>query len=358
MSVDPDVTIPESFTPPLSLSGEALESGLFYQFSSQDTTPLDPAADPALVFLEPFPEFGVPKTNPRAPGDNGINHEIPQLPSQQSTPSSGSTSHSKYSAQNQFLQQFMRDLLELDVDLIQHTLQDDQPPIPHDTNDTTLAQSVSECAVDRTFLLTQRFIKLLRRGGPFSHEPVPAQRSWQPAALSASSPFSSRFQQLITSTTPQSPHRAVHTDPQDAELRLDEGSILHALSTYMRFLEAYHNKFSQTADRFGRALADGDPIPLPRLQIGEFSLDDSTSHIAVVIQSALRLLDRLGGLVNKLTIPHVSGERDHIENSVSSSPPSAYSALTAVMSVVRERESQVTQAAARLQSCCPEGRQS
>lgn len=359
----PDVTIPEGFSPLLSLSGEPLGSGLFSHFYSQGATSFGPVTDPELFLHESFPGLGVSKADSRSPAGNGFSPEISQPQSQQLAPSPGSTPHSEVSPQTHFLQQFMKDLLELDMELIRHVLEDpvvyDPSQITPATSGTKSPQSISECAVDTTFLLTQRLIKILRRGVNSSAEPAAAQNvPWQ-SPLPASSSFSSRFQQLVTNTAHQSPHGIANIDFQQPELRLDQGSLLHALSTYMRLIEAYHNTFSQTAERFGRALADGAPIPLPALQIGAFSMDDSASHIAVVIQSALRLLDRLGDLVNQLTIPFIPGESGDVDSSLSpASNTHGASAIKLMMTAVRERESQLMQAAARLQSCCPENRHS
>ncbi|KAJ5426431.1 hypothetical protein N7465_001501 [Penicillium sp. CMV-2018d] len=126
----------------------------------------------------------------------------------------------------------------------------------------------------------------------------------------------------------------------------------------MRLIEAYYNTFSQTAKKFGAALAKGMPIPLPSLQLGAFSVDDPASHIELVIQSALRLLDSLGDSVNKLTAPFVSSENAEIDTSRPSSPSSMNNAIKMVMKTVREHESRLMQAVAQLQSCCHEGRQS
>lgn len=362
MGVGPDVTIPESFTPSLSLSGAPFGSGYFSRFSAQEAAPLTPLNDPQLSLLDHFPGLSLPRSDPKTvPTGNGIGSDVPQLPSQQLNPSPGPTSHREISPQTQFLQQFMEDLLELDIDLIRHTLEDpilyDPAPMTPGTSGANSSPPQSECAIDTTFLLTQRLIRLLRRGAHCSPQSTVAQNAHWQSPLSASSPFSSRFQQLLTRATPQNTPGHSDTDSPQPETKLDQASVLHALSTYLRLIEAYHNTFSQTAEKFGSALADGSPIPLPSLQIGAFAVDDPASHIALVIQSALRLLDRLGDLVNKLTTPFGSGEKGDLGMGGPSSPSNGHNVIKTVMATVRNHESQLMQAAARLQSFCHKAQQ-
>lgn len=353
MSVDQDVPFPESFTPSLNISGAPLESGMFSRFPVQNTALCTPITDHQLSLLDSFPGPSMPKSG------NRIGLDIPPLSSQQSELSLGPTSHHKIGSQTQFLQKFMEDLLELDIDLIRLTLEEPllynpAPMIPETGSSNSL--SSSECAIDIIFLLTQRLIKLLRLKENCQVEsPTMQNTNWQ-SPLSTSSPFSSRFQQLIAK--PQSTPGNSDTESQQPGTRLDQPSLLHTLSTYMRLIQAYYNTFSQTAERFGAALAKGMPIPLPSLQIGAFSVDDPASHIGLVIQSALRLLDSLGDSVNKLTAPFVSSGNAEVDPSRPSSPSSENNAIKMVMKTVRERESRLMQAAAQLQSCCHKGRQS
>ncbi|KAJ5761105.1 hypothetical protein N7520_008261 [Penicillium odoratum] len=255
----------------------------------------------------------------------------------------------------------MEDLLEPDIDLIRLTSKEallcNPVPMTPET-DSSNSPSSSECAIDMIFLLTQRLIKLLRVNGNRSVQlPAVQNPHWQ-LPLSASSTCSSRFQQLIA--MPQSTPGTWNFRYESLQpgARLDQLSLLHALSTYMRLIEAYYHTFSQTAENFGAELAKGMPIPLPSLQIGAFSVDDPASHIGLVIQSALRLLDGLGDLVNKHTAPFVSSENAEIDTSRPSSPSSENNAIKMVMKTVREHESRLMQAAAQLQNCCQRGRKS
>ena len=353
MGVDQDVPFPESFTQSLNLPGAPLGSGMISRFPTQDTALCTPITDHQLSLLESFPGPSVPKSG------NRIGPDITPLSSQQSELSLGPTSHRKIGSQTQFLQKFMEDLLELDIDLIRLTLEEpllyNPAPITPET-DGSHSPSSSECAIDIIFLLTQRLIKLLQvKGNCPDQSPTVQNTHWQPP-LSASSTFSSRFQQLIAK--PENTLGNSDTESQQLGTRLDQSSLLHALSTYMRLIEAYYNTFSQTAEKFGVALAKGMPIPLPSLQIGAFSVDDPASHIGLVIQSALRLLDSLGDSVDKLTAPFVSSGNAEIDSSQPSSPSSDNNAIKMVMKTVRERESRLMQAAAQLQSCCHKGRQS
>ncbi|CAG8892183.1 unnamed protein product [Penicillium egyptiacum] len=353
MGVDQDVPFPESFIPSLSLPGASLGSAIFSRLPTQNTAPCTLITDHQLPLLESFPGPSVPNSG------NRIGPDIPPLSSQQSELSLGPTSHRKIGSQTQFLQKFMEGLLELDIDLIRLTLEEpllyNPAPMTPET-DNSNSPSSSECSIDRIFLLTQRLIKLLRVKGNCPVESPAVQNTHCQSPLSASSTFSSRFQQLIAE--PQSTSGNSGTKSQQPGTRLDQPSLLHALSTYIRLIEAYYNTFSQTAERFGAALAKGMPIPLPSLQIGVFFVDDPASHIELVIQSALRLLDGLGDSVNKLTAPFVSSGNAETDNSQPSSPSSENNAIKMVIKSVRERESRLMQAAAQLQSCCQEGRQS
>ncbi|KAJ5870256.1 hypothetical protein N7455_005197 [Penicillium solitum] len=355
MGVDQDISFPESLTPPLNLPGAPSGSSMFSRFPAHNTAPYAQAqiTDHQLSLLESFPGPTVPKSG------NKIGPDIPPLSSQKSERSLGPTSHRKIGSQTQFLQKFMEDLLELDIDLIRLTSM--KPllynPAPMTTKpDSSNSPSSSECTIDIIFLLTQRLIKLLRVNRNSSAQSPAVQNTHWQMPLSASSTFSSRFQQLIA--TPQSTPGTSDTESLQPGTRLDQLSLLHALSTYMRLIEAYYNTFSQTAEKFGAALAKGMPIPLPSLQIGVFSVDDPASHIGLVIQSALQLLDSLGDSVDKLTVPFVSSENAEIDTSRPSSPSSENNAIKMAMKTVREHESRLMQVAAQLQSCCHKGRQS
>ncbi|KAJ6013693.1 hypothetical protein N7540_008284 [Penicillium herquei] len=352
MGVDQDIPFPESLTSPLNLPG-APSGSMFSRFPAHNTAPFAPITDQQLSLLESFPEPTVPKSG------NKIGPDIPPLSSQKSERSLGPTSHCKIGSQTQFLQRFMEDLMELDIDLIRLTLMEpmlyNQAPMTTEP-DNSNSLSSSECMIDIIFLLTQRLIKLLRVNRNSSARSPAVQNTNSQRPLSASSTFSSRFQELIA--TPQSTPGTSDTESLKPGAMLDQFSLLHALSTYMRLIEAYYNTFSQTAERFGAALAKGMPIPLPSLQIGAFSVDDPASHIGLVIQSALRLLDSLGDSVNKLTAPFVSGENAEIDTSRPSSPSCQNNAIDMVMKTVREHESRLMQAAVQLQSCCHKGGQS
>lgn len=352
VGVDPDVPLLESFTPSMSLSGAPLESNLFSCFSHQDDNTLSQITDPHLSLLEPFSGLHMPDVVPTA---NEIRPDITQAPSQESDVPQALNCHRKINPQTRVLQQFTEDILELDIDLIRHTLED---PVAFDSVQTTpgsdstsTSNPLSNCPVDTTLVLTQRMIKLFSRGGNWTTQSSVPQKS----PISTSS-FSSRFEQLITENAPTSTSRYPDLDPQQQEMNLDQTSILHALSTYMRLIEAYHLTFSQTTQKFGVALSEGSSIPLPSLQIGAFAMDDPAGHVALVIQSALQLLDRLGDLVNKLTMPFIA--REDGDNGISSSPtpPTGRNVINMVMTTVRERESQLMKAAVGLESCCREAR--
>lgn len=326
---------------------------MFSRFPAHNTAPYAQITDHQLSLLESFSGPTVPKSG------NETGPDIPPLSSQKSERSLGLTSHRKIGSQTQFLQKFMEDLLELDIDLIRLT---SMGPLLYNPGPTTTepdssnSPSSSECTIDVIFILTQRLIKLLRVNTNSSVQSPALQNTHWQMPPSESSTFSSQFQQLIAPT--QSTPGTSDTESVQPGTSLDQLSLLHALSTYMRLIEAYYNTFSQTAEKFGAALAKGMPIPLPLLQIGAFSVDDPSSHIGLVIQSALRLLDSLGDSVNRLTAPFVSSENPEIDTSRASSPSSENNAIKMVIKTVREHESRLMQAAAQLQSCCDKGRQS
>ncbi|CAI7591927.1 unnamed protein product [Penicillium palitans] len=353
MGVDTDDPLLGSFTPSMSLSGAPLESSFFSRFSRPDDNPVSPITDPHLSFLGPFSGLHMPDVVSTA---NEIRPDVTQPPSQQFDVPQVLDGHRKINPQTRFLQKFTEDILELDMDLIRHTLED---PVAFDPAQTTTGSDsistsipLSNCAVDTTLVLTQRMIKLFSRGGNWTIQSSVPQKS----PLSTPSSFSLRFEQLFTENARQSTPGYSDLDPQQQEMNLDQTSILHALSTYMRLIEAYYLTFSQTTQKFGVALSEGSPIPLPSLQIGAFAMDDPAGHTALVIQSVLQLLDRLGDLVNKLTMPFLA--REDGDNGISRSPtsPTGHNVISMVMITVRERESQLMQAAAGLESCCREAR--
>lgn len=223
---------------------------MFSRFPAHHTAPYPQITDHQLSLLESFPGPTVPKS------ENKPGPDIPPLSSQKSERSLGPTSHRKIGSQTQFLQKFMEDLLELDIDLIRLTLMEPlvYNPAPMNTEpDSSNSPSSSECTIDIIFLLTQRLIKLLRVNRNSSvQSPAVRNTHWQ-MPLSASPTFSSGFQQPIA--TAQSTPGTSDTEPLQPGTRLDQLSLLHALSTYMRLIEAYYNTFSQTAEKFGATLA-------------------------------------------------------------------------------------------------------
>ncbi|KAE8133796.1 hypothetical protein BDV38DRAFT_257136 [Aspergillus pseudotamarii] len=349
IGIDPSVTIPESFPQSLSLPDGPMESDVFVRFSRPSEATLTPITDTHLPLFEPFSVLGVPETGP---SENGTG------PTQHLDPAQVADGGRKVGPQTRFLQQFMADLLEIDMDLIRHTLED---PVLFDSTSVNTNPGGNgnnthppDCAIDTTFVLTQRFIHLLRRGVTWTAQTSAAQIAQGKPPLMESSTLPSRLQPPITKTTPQSPPGVSEINSQQRETGLDQPSLLHALSTYLRLMDTYHITFSQTADKFGTALAKGAPIPLPSLQIGAFAMDDPAGHIVLVIQSALQLLDRLGDLVNQLSAPFVAEEMGDINVSRPLGPPSGPNAVKILMGAVRERESQCMQIAARLQNCCRE----
>ncbi|KAJ5097461.1 hypothetical protein N7456_008182 [Penicillium angulare] len=362
----PQIISREDFTPSLNSSGAQLEPGSLAPYSSHVESSLSPTINnPDMTFLESFSDLSMPQALARE-ALTGFN--ISQFQSQQSNPSQGSGFHPKISPQTQFLQHFMKDLLELDIELIHHALED---PVLMDTASTNLeannnntSLSSTACAVDTTFNLTQRFIKILCRAG--SHTPqfdtTQTQSSYCQPHISTTSSFSSRFQQFTAKPASQEVSgSSIIACSEKQEVALDQMSLLHALSTYMRLIDVYHTTFSQTTEKFGVALAYGSKIPLPSLQIGTFAMDNPVAHIKLVIQSALQLLDRLGDLVNNLTSPFFGGENAGIDLSQTPSPSIRYNehnGIRAMMVTVRECENQLMQAAARLQNCCHEAQES
>lgn len=185
-------------------------------------------------------------------------------------------------------------------------------------NDTT----DQGCDIDTTLALTQRLMKVLH-----SRMRETAQPSFQHVVGISETPF---------------------PPPKTA---LDQSSLLHALSTYIRLIEAYTITFVQTTKKFGQSLANNSPTPLPSLQIGAFVIDDPATHISLVIQSALQLLGLLADLVDKLTAPFLGVDGEDVDIS-----KIAGNAIKTVMVTVREHEDETMQKATLLQQCCQERR--
>ncbi|KAE8387927.1 hypothetical protein BDV23DRAFT_185928 [Aspergillus alliaceus] len=192
----------------------------------------------------------------------------------------------------QSLVQFTRDLLNLDSDLIHHIHED---PVTHTPPTPTLG-STTACAIDHTLSLTQRLIRLL-------HDHPPA---------------------------------------------LDQVSLMHTLSTYIRLLEAYNITFTHTIRKYGRPAVNSQArIPLPPLQIGGFAVDDPAAQLALVFRSAMQLLDRLRELVRQVADPFV------IEATTSNGNAGPGGVIGAMMVAVRGHEGRMLLRAEELrESCC------
>ncbi|KAJ5426430.1 hypothetical protein N7465_001500 [Penicillium sp. CMV-2018d] len=187
MGVDQDISFPESLTPPLNLPGAPSVSSMFSRFPAHNTAPYAQITDHQLSLLESFPGPTVPKSGNKIGPDVP---DIPPLPSQKSERSLGPTSHRKIGSQTQFLQKFMEDLLELDIDLIRLTSMEPllDNPAPMTTEpDSSNSPSSSECTIDIIFLLTQRLIKLLRLNRNSSVQSPGVQNTHWQMPLSASS---------------------------------------------------------------------------------------------------------------------------------------------------------------------------
>ncbi|PLB54612.1 hypothetical protein P170DRAFT_21444 [Aspergillus steynii IBT 23096] len=202
--------------------------------------------------------------------------------------------------QTHFQVQFMKDLLALDIELIQHTstlivLTEDGP---------------SKAFVDRTLIIAQQMLKILHWVECWaSHASYP--QTW---CLYLPEP-------LIPSGSGQ------------LEKPIDQASAIHVLSTYLRLLEVYQNLFTRAASNYNPVVANGLPNLFPSFHIQECTVDRLGMQSGLSLQSTMSLLDRLSHTVQLLAMPFIEAN-----------------VVKAMLATAREHELQMMQNFSQLQT--------
>ncbi|KAH8428551.1 Zn(II)2Cys6 transcription factor domain-containing protein [Aspergillus melleus] len=203
------------------------------------------------------------------------------------------------SAQSQLRVQLIKDVLVLDVELIQHT-----SALLNPTEHALLQVSAG-----KTLTIAQQLLEIFHSAECWTSHTACLQ-PWGPYLYQPSMP----------------------SGLEHPETYLDQASIIHALSTYLRLVDAYQILFTRAISNYNAVVANGwwDSLSLSHNQ--EFTLIGSSIQSALSIQSTAPVLDRLSYMVQVLTMPFV--EMDVVR---------------AVMATVREHESQMMQSVTQLQ---------
>ncbi|KAI9042633.1 Zn(II)2Cys6 transcription factor domain-containing protein [Aspergillus affinis] len=205
----------------------------------------------------------------------------------------------KPSAQSQFRVQFMKDVLELDVELIQHTSVLLNPT----------EHGLLQVAANQTLTLAQQLLEIFHSAECWTSHTASLQL-WGPYLYQPSIPSGS----------------------EQPETFLDQASTIHALSTYLRLVEAYQILFTRAIGNYNAVLANGWWNSLSSSHDQEFTLVGPSIQSALSIQSTVPMLDRLSFMVQLLTMPFIEVD-----------------VVRAVMATVREHERQLMQSVTQLQ---------
>ncbi|KAF8846457.1 hypothetical protein BDZ45DRAFT_682515 [Acephala macrosclerotiorum] len=269
-------------------------------------------------------------------------------------------------AQTRFLVRFIRDISEIDIKLVQHTSAVSSPNSVMMVGVGSVAGGSGkedslkdqECAIDTTLDLTQRLIGILSELYRWMTQDTNPRDTNNPSSQSDFRPqsLSSLFHHMSSASTSESrgrmsPEQRCTTPPEPGTAVLDEVSFLHILSSYSRLINAYDVIFKQTLKCYGPSLANGSRIPLPRLRIGSFYLENSTAHIPLVIQSALQLLDRTREIVDGIS-SHVMAEELTAQGENDTTPAQralSNNLIKTTVDTIRQREGEMMKKAVQLQ---------
>ncbi|KAE8149915.1 hypothetical protein BDV25DRAFT_120083 [Aspergillus avenaceus] len=161
----------------------------------------------------------------------------------------------------------IRDLSELNVELYAHEARVPKPP-------ASLAEPLSwkdkDFAIDRTFQLSQRLIEIVNKRYP-------------------------RYLETARMENSNVPPEGMPPGPQ-----VDQGSCLLILSCYTRLILTYDRIFENMQGCLDRSsiTAREDYVHMPSVQVGSFSLPQSSSlQIVLILQLARQLLTRMGAII-------------------------------------------------------------
>ncbi|OTA98508.1 hypothetical protein M426DRAFT_325923 [Hypoxylon sp. CI-4A] len=166
----------------------------------------------------------------------------------------------------------IRSLSDLNVDLFSLSSAVPKPPT---STSQPLSWKDKDFAIDKTFQLSQRFIKALDRLYP--------QHSRRPSKDVISQP-----DQDLEST---------HGTPFDQSL------FLLVLSCHQKLVETYDDIFGNMQACLDRSAitAPEDYVAMPDVKVGSFSLPNSSAlQITLVLQLARHLLQRMGSIIKAL----------------------------------------------------------
>ncbi|KAL2837714.1 hypothetical protein BJY01DRAFT_41156 [Aspergillus pseudoustus] len=174
----------------------------------------------------------------------------------------------------------IRELSQLNIDLYSHQA---SVPIPPASLEEPITWKDKDFAIDRTFALSQRLIKLVNGQYPRYLETARGQT----------------VESTLASTAPE---------PQ-----IDQGSCLLILSCYTRLIETYDRIFANMQGCLDRSsvTAPEDYVSMPNVQIGSFSLPHSSSlQIVLILQLARELLNRMGEVIRAVQPDKKAGHID------------------------------------------------
>lgn len=232
----------------------------------QHATPFIPntLSPPSLADFtcsDSYPAGGIPCQNPRSEMDFLTNTPSPNLADSNVTAPMTNT-------QTHFQVQLMKDLLALDIELIQHTSTLVNPM------DDILLQAVA----DRTLFITQQMLIILPWASCAS-----CSQSW---CLHTYPPW-------------------MRLESEQPDVSLDQTSTLHTLSTYLRLVEVCEVLFTRAASNINAGVANDPWNSFSLLHVHGCPVDRLAMKSAISIQSSMPLLDRLSDTMQLLAMPFI-----------------------------------------------------
>ena len=188
----------------------------------------------------------------------------------------------------------VQELSDLNVKLYEHASTIPKPP---EITTEPLSWKGKDFAMDKTFDLSQRMIKLLNRIYPTYQESFGNQSL-------------KRKLSSVDSPTRQDGGSPPGSKRDRATPCLDQGSMLLLLSCYLRLIDTYDSIFGNMQaclDRSSRMLPE-DYVSLPSVKIGSFSFPPTSAlQITMVLHFASELLGRLRETTKLVYLPSIGG---------------------------------------------------
>ncbi|KAJ5183031.1 hypothetical protein N7492_000647 [Penicillium capsulatum] len=281
---------------------------------------------PTADWMWPSVTDGPIQSTPPANWQQTFNQEWGIMESQQSVPTVNTPSQSLQTSdaldapKTVCLLTTIRALSELNVELYAHETSVPNPPA---SIEEPISWKNKDFAIDRTFHLSHRLIEIVNKRHP-------------------------RFLETARMQTPEmSPGSSLENTPPEPPI--DQGSCLLIMSCYTRLIETYDRIFANMQGCLDRSsvTAREDYVSMPSVQVGSFSLPESSSlQIVLILQLARQLLSRIGKVIKAVQ----SGTRTGSPDTTTPDSPTGSLLLSSALETVSVEEERLLTRITKLRS--------